>query len=205
MSTRSTEDSNGRRRNRGATEDALIAAAREQFSARGYAAATTRAIAARVGCSEALIQNYFGGKEGLLAAVLGSNADDVRARAAAFVERPPALSLAAEVRDTIDFTATLLRRGSHHVRILVERSLGEREFGKRFSTLIPRRQLCDGLELRFARDWPVVGDTVAASELVISMSFELGFVHAELLGRDQAENESLLDRLAPMITKALMG
>ena len=51
-------------------------------------ATTTRAIAARAGCSEGLIQNYFGGKEGLLMAVMHAGADEQAAmRDAGFFER----------------------------------------------------------------------------------------------------------------------
>jgi AcrR family transcriptional regulator len=47
-----------------------MAAATEVFAERGFEAATTKLVAQRAGYSEALIQNYFGGKEGPLLAVL---------------------------------------------------------------------------------------------------------------------------------------
>ena len=59
-----------RRRDRARSEAALLDAAQAEFSIHGFKATTTRAIAARAGCSEGLIQNYFGGKEGLLMAVM---------------------------------------------------------------------------------------------------------------------------------------
>ncbi len=49
---------------------ALMDWAKVVFSERGYDTATTREIAQRAGCSEGLIHRYFGGKPGLLAAVL---------------------------------------------------------------------------------------------------------------------------------------
>lgn len=60
----------GRRRDRGATETALLDAARVVFAERGYDAATTREVAAAAGVNEQLIQRYFGGKNGLLLAVV---------------------------------------------------------------------------------------------------------------------------------------
>jgi AcrR family transcriptional regulator len=51
-----------------ATKAAILAAAREQFAAGGYQAATIRAIAASAGIDPAMVMRYFGNKEGLFAA-----------------------------------------------------------------------------------------------------------------------------------------
>lgn len=59
-----------RRGRRAAGEDtraALIAAAREVFVEKGYDGATVRAIAARAGVDAAMVNHWFGGKEGLFA------------------------------------------------------------------------------------------------------------------------------------------
>ena len=50
-----------------ATKAAILAAAREQFAAHGYQAATIRAIAAGAGIDPAMVMRYFGNKEGLFA------------------------------------------------------------------------------------------------------------------------------------------
>jgi AcrR family transcriptional regulator len=51
-----------------ATRAAILAAAREQFAAVGYQAATIRAIAAVAQIDPALVMRYYGNKEGLFAA-----------------------------------------------------------------------------------------------------------------------------------------
>jgi AcrR family transcriptional regulator len=51
-----------------ATRAAILAAAREQFAAGGYQAATIRAIAAAAGIDPAMVMRYYGNKEGLFAA-----------------------------------------------------------------------------------------------------------------------------------------
>lgn len=51
-----------------ATRAAILAAAREQFAAGGYQAATIRAIAGRAQVDPALVMRYYGNKEGLFAA-----------------------------------------------------------------------------------------------------------------------------------------
>jgi AcrR family transcriptional regulator len=50
-----------------ATRAAILAAAREQFAARGYQAATIRSIAAAAAIDPAMVMRYFGNKEGLFA------------------------------------------------------------------------------------------------------------------------------------------
>ena len=49
------------------TKAAILAAAREQFAAGGYQAATIRSIAAAAGIDPAMVMRYFGNKEGLFA------------------------------------------------------------------------------------------------------------------------------------------
>ncbi len=51
-----------------ATKSAILAAAREQFAAVGYQAATIRAIATAAGIDPAMVMRYFGNKEKLFAA-----------------------------------------------------------------------------------------------------------------------------------------
>jgi AcrR family transcriptional regulator len=62
-----TENSQPIRRS-DATKAAILAAAREQFGASGYQAATIRGIAASAGIDPAMVMRYFGSKEGLFAA-----------------------------------------------------------------------------------------------------------------------------------------
>jgi AcrR family transcriptional regulator len=51
-----------------ATKSAILAAAREQFAASGYQAATIRAIATAAAIDPAMVMRYFGNKEKLFAA-----------------------------------------------------------------------------------------------------------------------------------------
>ncbi len=57
----------GRRAGGEDTKAALLAAAREAFVERGYEGATVRSIAARAGVDAAMVNHWFGGKEGLFA------------------------------------------------------------------------------------------------------------------------------------------
>jgi AcrR family transcriptional regulator len=53
-----------------ATRSQILAAAREVLAADGYSGASTRAVAERAGVRLSLVHYHFGGKRGLLAAVL---------------------------------------------------------------------------------------------------------------------------------------
>lgn len=52
------------------TKDALLAAARDEFAERGYDQARVRSIAAAAGVDPAMVNHWFGGKEGLFTAAL---------------------------------------------------------------------------------------------------------------------------------------
>jgi AcrR family transcriptional regulator len=69
-----------RRRNAKATRAAILEAAKGQFARLGYDSATLREIAAAAGADVALINRYFGGKEGLFIEALKAsiNADRMR-------------------------------------------------------------------------------------------------------------------------------
>ncbi|MFB5651165.1 TetR/AcrR family transcriptional regulator [Leptospira wolffii] len=65
-----------KKRDRAATERALMKAGIQVFAKKGYDAATTKDIAKSAGANEALIMRYFGGKKGLLEAIL-TRTDDL--------------------------------------------------------------------------------------------------------------------------------
>src|SRR5215470_13418643 len=59
-----------RRRNAVATREAILAAATRRFTTHGYERAGVRDIAADAGVTAALVNRYFGSKEGLFAEVI---------------------------------------------------------------------------------------------------------------------------------------
>src|SRR5687767_6140858 len=75
-----------RKRDRQRAERALIEAATAVFAERGFHAATAREVASRAGYTHGLINLYFGGKRGLLLAVLESKTDEALAHLAGLVE-----------------------------------------------------------------------------------------------------------------------
>ena len=61
-----------RKRDKEASKQSLLRAGLEVFSKYGYDAATTKTVAAEAGLNEQLITRYFGGKGGLLMAILSA-------------------------------------------------------------------------------------------------------------------------------------
>ncbi|WP_086827394.1 TetR family transcriptional regulator [Allokutzneria sp. NRRL B-24872] len=73
MSTETQDSAPRRRGRRPAGEDtrrALLEAARRSFAEHGFAGATVRAMAAEAGVDAAMVNHWFGGKEGLFAAAM---------------------------------------------------------------------------------------------------------------------------------------
>jgi AcrR family transcriptional regulator len=104
-----------RRRGRGATTAAILDAALELFSARGYAAVSVRDIAERAGISHALVHQYVGTKDDILRAVLVRNEGRL-------------VSAAPDNSDLLESAALILRHGLEqpgraHLRLLMRSAL----------------------------------------------------------------------------------
>ena len=58
----------------------IITVAKKMFSAQGFSATSVRAIAQEAGINLSMISYYFGGKEGLLEAIIRQNIEEMRLR-----------------------------------------------------------------------------------------------------------------------------
>jgi AcrR family transcriptional regulator len=193
-----------RRRDRARSEATLIEAAQAEFSVHGFKATTTRAIAARAGCSEGLIQNYFGGKEGLLMAVMRAGvADQSDLLDSGFFGRPRAATAEAEMCELLAFIISFMRRLAPRLRILFDRVLLDPEFARRFADLTPRHRLVTAIAARLHREWPATVDPDRTADAIVSFGFELGFIHPELLGRGEQEVDASTAHYAALLAPAL--
>ena len=98
----------GRRPGQTQTRDDILAAARNQFAARGYGGATIRGIAAEAGVNPALVHHFFGSKDQVFVAALnlpfnpataGGHAADGAARADRRADRAAVPRAVGEPRD----------------------------------------------------------------------------------------------------------
>jgi AcrR family transcriptional regulator len=99
-----TEPGEGQqRRGREATTTAILDAAEELFSERGYAAVSVRDVAARAGVSHALVHRYIGSKAELFRAVLTQRENAI-------------LAAAPDNPDLVESASLMLRQGLEHDR-----------------------------------------------------------------------------------------
>jgi AcrR family transcriptional regulator len=176
-----------RRRDREATREALLTAAVEVFAEHGYDAATTRAVARAAGVNEQLIQRYFGGKAGLLLAIIERFGEEER-RCCGLP--PPCASLEDEIRGFLEHQLEHVAALGNLFKVALYRSLCDPEvacaIGRQFAetrvALLQRR--LEALRERGLID-PGANLEVTATALA-SLSFGLAFVEQLVFGADCA-------------------
>jgi AcrR family transcriptional regulator len=99
-----------------ATRSQIVSAARDVLAADGFSGASTRAVADRAGVQLSLVHYHFGGKSGLLAAVLEAENERLLERQERLFAGPE--PLAAKWRTACEYLREDLRSG--YVRILWE-------------------------------------------------------------------------------------
>lgn len=106
---------------KGGRQRCLIEAATQVFAEKGFDAATTREVAERAGCSEGLIHRYFGGKRGLLIAILNATGETLYEDRA---ERCPAQdSVEAEVEQLLVWPLQRYWERRDFMRVAVSQSV----------------------------------------------------------------------------------
>lgn len=123
-----------KKRDRSASEERLLNAGLEVFSAHGYDGSTTKMIAKTADVNESLIGRYFDGKEGLLIAIIEKFLEEMVNRELPY---PPQSSLTQELEF---YTKDRLEVGCLHedfVRIIFSQGIVNRTFKKRVLETIP--------------------------------------------------------------------
>jgi len=193
-----------RRRNKEATKQALLTAAEQVFSERGYDAATTREVAQRAGVNEQLIQRYFGGKEGLLLTVI-RRFGEVDKKCCGAPE--PGASVAEEIFNFLKFQMKHAATVGDMSKVALQRSLCDagmaRELGRQFavSRVPPLRQRLEALRARglIADD----ADLDSAATTLSSLSFGLAFVDQLVFGASCEKLERLAWHVAGIYAAGL--
>jgi AcrR family transcriptional regulator len=127
-----------RRRDASATKAALLRAAQELFTERGFERTTVRDIADRAGVNQALLFRYFGNKEGLFAEAVLGEALELLADAPRhdLLERTLAAVLDDEQGHAAEILMAVLRAaGSSQVGEAVRIRLGE-AYSAAFASLV---------------------------------------------------------------------
>jgi len=193
-----------RKRDKDATQQALLESAIQVFSQRGYDAATTREIAERAGVSEALIQRYFQGKAGLLQSIIGMvAAQDIEEEHA---NLPLPDKLEDEVYQILQHQCEDGDRNAF-IRVVLSRALVDAELGKLLGSMVHERKL-PVLKTRLMH-YQKKGEIAAGADLnavatcISGMGFALGFMGPEVFEWDRARLKEISAYIAKVISQGL--
>jgi len=191
-----------RRRDKEATKKALIAAAVAVFAERGYDGATTKEVAARAGVNEGLIQRYFGGKAGLLQAIVGNMCGE---RLTACRAAPPSDSLKAEIATVLRHEIMQADANRDFLRVFISRALVDPDLAASLKAHYKDSRmphLVHRLE-HFQKDGsldPAV-DLATLAATITTFAFGLGFMRQVVLSEDPKYLDGMIDNIAATMVR----
>jgi len=183
----------------------LIDAANAVFAERGYDAATTREVAERAGCSEGLIHRYFGGKRGLLLAVMESKATAVlEGFSSALPDRD---NVREDIEQALLWPLGVLWEHRDFLRVAVAQATIDAELGHSVAGRIHNQRVSLVLEKlqrhretgRIRRDI----DLEAVAQAIAGFGFMLGFMGQVVIGMDREYAQRITVAFASVLTRAI--
>ena len=129
-----TSQVKSKKRDRSASEERLLNAGLEVFSAHGYDGSTTKMIAKTADVNESLIGRYFDGKEGLLIAIIEKFLEEMVNRELPY---PPQNSLTEELEFYTKDRIEVVCLHEDFAKIIFSQGLVNRTFKKRVLETIP--------------------------------------------------------------------
>jgi AcrR family transcriptional regulator len=184
---------------------AFIEAATAVFAERGFDAATTREIAARAGCAEGLIHRYFGGKHGLLAAIL----DDRAERLAEWFQAdfPDLDDIDAEIEALLVRPLDHMWEKRDFMRVVSHQSIVEPEIGRKIAAMLHgQRVALIRDKLARYRDRGLLApdaDIEATAETLSLLVYALGFQAQTVMGAGRDEVRRTAHAAAALIARGL--
>lgn len=197
------------RHDKAARQRALIESASTVFAEVGYDAATTREIAERAACAEGLIHRYFGGKQGLLLAMLERKVNDFTAQYCATA--PDRDTLAMQIEGMLLFPLRAMWEQQDVMRVAVSQATtgmaGGGAAARAMSANLHRERvamIADKLAQHRAAGRLDAGmDVDAAAETIAGLGFFYGFTQPVIMGLDRAEVERRARQSARIIAAGL--
>jgi AcrR family transcriptional regulator len=192
------------RRNRRARELSLTAAATRLFASRGFEATTTREIAIAAGCSEGLIHRYFGGKDGLLLAIVRDRASQ---EAQDFGHTAwPAATIEEELVQLVDWEMERAWSDREFLKVVLRHSIVNNEFSKSVHNIVlkEKRNVVQERLKRFPEGRYLPADELEAlAHFVISTAFVFGFVRPVVLRQDRTQAANTANIIVRMLGRSL--
>ena len=183
----------------------LIEAANAVFAEHGYDAATTREVAERAGCSEGLIHRYFGGKRGLLLAVMESKAGEVlEGLRSALPDRD---NVHDDIEQVLLWPLGVLWEHRDFMRVSVAQATTDPELGRSVAGRIHNQRVALVLEkLRRHQDAGRIRpdiDLEAAAQAIAGFGFMLGFMGQVVIGMDRQDVQRITLAFASLLTRGM--
>ena len=191
------------KRDRKATECSLRSAAAKLFARKGYENTRTLEIAKEAGANEALINRYFGGKEGLLMAVLNDE------------ESSPALlevkgldvnhpNLREAIRSYFEYGRLRVLEHEEFMKIAMSRALLQPELADQIREKVIDRQMktvMESLQVYLSKYTLKDEDLEAYAMLLTAMSHTFNF----LVRRIHRVEDEKVDRVFDLLTDSLIS
>lgn len=198
-------DMQDRKQNRPARERAFIVAATRLFASRGFEATTTREIAAEAGCAEGLIHRYFGGKEGLLHAIIRFRISDQTPDLSAL--RPIAATMEEEILQIVDFELGRMWEDREFLRVVIPRALLDCSYGQIFAGIGPMQRAKAIFErLRRIRECRCLSEAELESlaHALSTIGFTFGFLRPVMQGQDRESGRQMALKAAQFLAQGIV-
>jgi AcrR family transcriptional regulator len=183
----------------------LIDAATQTFAEKGFDAATTREVAERAGCSEGLIHRYFGGKSGLLMAILESRADAVVETLDGVL--PGQADLASEIEQLLMDPVLKYWNERQFMRVCVARSVVDADIGRLVGERLNGAKVRFNAErLRLHQQAGRVRSDVDVDAVALALSgfsFSSGFFFQVVFEMNPSDIQDMVRHTAEIITRGI--
>lgn len=198
-----------KKRDRAATERALMKAGIQIFAKKGYDAATTKDIAKSAGANEALIMRYFGGKRGLLEAIL-TRADDLKTNPGANPDEidPKEYShLDETLVQSISDRCANFKHYSDFMKVAVSRIILDPDVSKLIQTKIYTKAIPEMIQelekFKKAGEIDSKADLKSVAFGISSLTFALGFMAQVVYKTPEPEIKATIKEMVRLLHKGL--
>jgi AcrR family transcriptional regulator len=193
------------KRDKALRQSTLIEAATAVFAEHGYDASTTREVAERAGCSEGLIHRYFGGKRGLLLAIMESKvAESVQATWSGL---PECHDIEEEIEQLLLLHVAVMWERRDFMRVAVSRAVIDPEVGRRIGDGINTQRVSLIVErLRRFQEAGCLRDDVdleVVAQAVAGLGFTFGFMGQVVFCMDRDYVKRLSGGIARVLSRGI--
>jgi AcrR family transcriptional regulator len=181
-----------------------VVAASHLFATLGFEATTTRQIAARAACAEGLIHRYFGGKDGLLLAIVQNRAT----QEARILGRQmwPAATLEEEILQMVEWEVDRMWEDREFLSVIIPRALLDSSFGEVVHrTCVVQRAKAIAERLQAFAECSALpqAEFDALANFIAATGFMFGFMRPAVLGQDRIQAREMATNLAKMVGRNL--